>query len=420
MRSPLELLIALWAALRLRWLRFRARRLLAEGLPRARALLDAGKVLALPQAVRVPLPPATVPDGPGGDYPALQLGAQAIRAPHTPSPLLLRIAALPPAPPRLEVLRPQRFRLDAWFRRSSTLESPRRAARPLLFPSRERRPSPALSGLRLSRFGLDEEGRPRAQLEPRALARPTWSLSSRPPGDEPTPEISAARPELLGLDDDLLPPSARDQPAITTDRAPPPAAGRTLKPRTPLARAPLTYFDPRAYRMDAEALRLANEALPVWRHGEQSWLHPALRREVVEVRALERRFLWPATTFYEWFIWWFDKTREQRAQGAREAVEGAQPEEIRWKLLVCKEQMLIRRDVAKDEEPPKGPDYYQLEYGTPMENKAPLSLDGLILPPEWIPSTVVAFRELDVDPLPGQPFNDASLQRSALLRSLED
>src|SRR5205807_6132068 len=93
--------------------RWRARRLLGQGLSRARALLAAGK---LPAAIRPALRvPREAPAG-AGEHRGILFGAQLVRGARREAPLLLRLSALPRPPRRLDALEPARFRLDLRFR----------------------------------------------------------------------------------------------------------------------------------------------------------------------------------------------------------------------------------------------------------------------------------------------------------------
>src|SRR2546430_5876469 len=124
---------------------------------------------------------------------------------------------------------------------------------------------------------------------PRRLLR----LAALPP---PLPEFSVVRPDRFRLDGDLRLPlerdaarTASDLPPLAPPRAPP-------RPRTPLARAPLSRVDPRAFRLDPRELDFANEeGIPLEPGSiEHVWLHPVLRRAAVRPRRMASREIWGA------------------------------------------------------------------------------------------------------------------------------
>src|SRR5207247_1488909 len=97
-------------------------------------------------------------------------------------------------------------------------------------------------------------------------------------------------------------PTEVDPLRIATD-APPPAKERRVRPRTPIARAPVARLKPRNFRMDPRTGVPANEGiLPLeTRDTTGVWINPAMRREKVDLpwMAVERnRFLGPLQ--YEW------------------------------------------------------------------------------------------------------------------------
>jgi hypothetical protein len=165
-------------------------------------------------------------------------------------------------------------------------------------------------------------------------------------------ELSAVLPDRLRLDEELRVPAERE-PARgagdlrVPDRRPP-------RPRTPLPRAPISRVDPRAFRLDARELTLANEdGIPLTSAGvEHVWLHPVLRRALVEPRRMASRRIWGLTPLApEWFASWWTQHKSARSGGKAPKVRRLPAQLAAW-MEEVKEQMLIRRDVVKDEAPP--------------------------------------------------------------------
>jgi hypothetical protein len=174
------------------------------------------------------------------------------------------------------------------------------------------------------------------------------------------PEFSEVRPDRFRLDGDLRLPHERGAARTAAD-LPSPAPVRTPpRPRVPLARAPISRVDPRAFRLDASHFTLANEeVIPLEAAGiEHVWLHPVLRRAVVEPRWMaSRRPFGVAPLAAEWFASWWAQHKAARQGGASPKVRRPPPQLAEW-MEEVKEQMLIRRDVVKDEAPP-GPARYK-------------------------------------------------------------
>ena len=358
MRSLYQLFAALLLSLRRRWSRFRARRLLAEGLPKARALLESGQLRAEIRPAFRELPP--------------------------PPAIEVPLAALPKPPTRLDRLRLRAFLLDDEARPSMLAE-----------------PLPLLDGRRFQPARV-----PRQRPEPRPI------------------ESGAARPDKLGLDEQGRPPAAREQPELSAERPPPPRPGRLLRPRLPLPRAPIRWqLDWRAFRADRRDGALANEGLIEPRPDPAlRWLLATFRAEIVEARWLERRFRWPPPTDVEWFLHWLHERDERRSPGGKEPLPRHRPKEIDWLLWQYnKEQMLIRRDVPKDEDPPKEPRNWVVHVENPgIGGKPAVDVSGLVKKDDWIVVSLQALREFAGSPLPGQTFAEPMRQRRELLRALED
>lgn len=330
-----------------------ARKLALLALPRG---LPVGPVPPLRLSLRTP-PPF---EPPPGELWTLPLGAQAIRG-RAPA-RLLRLAALPAVVRPLGVLREPR-----------AIEPP---------------PAPRLP----------------VQL---ALVAPLQSRV-RP--------LGVARPALFRLDEALLLPGEREPLRLSSD-APPLPKPRRVRPRTPLARAPLSRVDVRAFRLDRRTFAGPNEDGPGFQERIQKfwWISPKLKREKVDMpwMAQERiRFVGPL--HYEWFVlWWqtLDKTRP----GARETVPYELPRELDWAMEEIKEQMLIRRDVPKDEQPPQQQEFFYLELGPAFASHEGTDLDELIPEPAWV-DTAQMLPPLALD----RAVREAYLQWRTLMDGLQE
>ena len=119
--------------------------------------------------------------------------------------------------------------------------------------------------------------------------------------------------------------------------------------------SPVSLVDPRAFRLDPSTLTWANEdGIPVatglFEHG---WLDPAFRRDVLDRGWISSRPIFGLAPLQpEWFAswWWQHKARPVGANGPRNFET---PPDLPELMQRVKEQMLIRRDVGKDENPPK-------------------------------------------------------------------
>lgn len=267
------MLRALLAAVRRFFARRRARRLLAQHLPRG--LSDTPLAL-----------PAQPPEPPAGEYWTLPLVG------HRPS-RLLRLSALPPPPAHLDVVQPRKLRLDADLRLPTEIDPP---------------------------------------SVPAAPERPT-----------------------------------------------------RLRPRTPLARAPLQRLKPGNFRIDPRTHAPANEGiLPEAGDPSYRWISPEFRRRHLELPWMARervRFLGPVHA--EWFLMWWDQT-VIGSLGPGEPEPWERPEEVDWAMDVCKEQMLIRRDVVKDEEAPPEQEMAAEEMEHPLVAWDPVPLPELVPAKEWV------------------------------------
>jgi hypothetical protein len=316
-----------------------------------RGLVAPAKLLSL----RVPPELAPSP----AEFRALPLGAQVIRG--KPPGVLLRLSALPPAPRELTVLR-----------------------QPNVVP---------LPELKL----------------PRLLRLP-------PPLRTRVQNLGVARPRIFRLDDDLRLPGEAEPLRISSD-ARPLAKLRRVRPRTPLARAPLQRLRPRSLRLDPRTLAPANQGIVLLEQPELTWrwVRPDFRREIVDVQWMaQERIAFTGMQSVEWFtLWWFQTTH--RRPGAREAILYELPRELEQALEAVKEQMLLRRDVKKDETQIEPGRFKAEEVGVSMGQVEQVPLSSLIPAKIWIDVGV------DLDPLPFEArARDAYLQWRTLLNALEE
>ena len=354
MIDPLRPFSALVSALRRFFSRRAARRLRAQALPVG---LLAAPLPPLRLALRIPL---ALDDAPEGEFWTLPLGAQAIRG-QRPA-LLLRLAALPPPFQRIDGVRPHGLRL-------------------------------LLPRLRLPAL-----------------------LAFAPPLESRVRDLGVAQPRKLRLDAELRLPVEVDPLRIAVD-APPPLPDRRVRPRTPLARAPLHRLRIRNFRLDPRTGQPANEGIVplATRDTTFRWVLPAFRREKVDLpwMAGERiPFLGPLQ--YEWFLRWWDASQARRP-GAKDPYPYDLAQELAFALESVKEQMLIRRDVKKDEMPPEEQEFYFIEVGQPMAALDTPPIDELVPQPEWVKRASM----LEPPPL-DQAVREAYLQWRTLVDALEE
>jgi hypothetical protein len=365
-----------------------ARRLGALGLPKG---LPPAPAQPLQTSLREP-PPF---EPPAGEYWTMPLAARALRG--LPPGRLFRLAALPPLQPRLDVLRqPPALVLP----RAPSLPRLLQLVRPLTSPVRE--------------LGVLRE--PPALMLPRAPRLPV-RLELRPPLASAVRDLGVASPALFRLDEELRLPIERDPLRVSSD-APALARPRSFRPRQPLARAPLSRLDPRAWRLDPRTFSPANENATGQKepYGGLWWVSPRLRREKVDLPWMAQGrlgFISPRTA--EWFALWFDQT-SRRSPGAREAVEIKQASEIYWAMEECKEQMLIRRDVEKDENAPPLQEFFIIAQEVPMQSHQPEDLGALIPKKQWVEVS----RPVPPPPLWARPPHEAYLQWRSLMDGLEE
>lgn len=343
-------------------------RALAAAIRRFFARRDARKLIAqqlprglLPAPFRLALRVPELLEAPPGEFWTVPLGAQVVRG-RPPAPLL-RFAAMPP-PCHLEVAR-----------------------------------SPP---------------------EPRPLVRPPLRphlLRLVPPPATRVRDLGIARPALLRLDADLRLPPEVDPLRLAAD-APSPAPARRVRPRAPLARAPVWRLRPRHFRLDPRTHQPGNEGIVPLERRDTSyrWVVPAFRRQYLDPPWMIRdhiAFLAPVTA--EWFsMWWFQEF--DRKPGAKDPHEQEQPEEIYWAMEHLKEQMLIRRDVKKDEEPPPEQKLAATSVGNPIATIEQVPLSALIPETEWIE---IARPHLPPPTLPSAA-REAYLQWRTLVDALDE
>src|SRR5256885_8169248 len=181
-------------------------------------------------------------------------------------------------------------------------------------------------------------------------------------------------------------------------------------------RAPVSLIDPRAFRLDARELTWANEdgippALVVF---DQTCLRPSFRRDVVDLPWMASQRIWGLAPLQaEWFAtwWWQHKARGHEPDGPRDFQT---PPDLPELMQRVKEQMLIRRDVAKDEQPPEPAPFDKPEGQPPISSHAPPNMNELVPPKEWpagsVPHTGPA--------MPPSATDDAYLQWRVLMDAL--
>ena len=425
--------LSLFVAIRRLLRRRRARQLRALGLPSAAQAVQgllAGPRPTLPLALRSPGP--LEPPARSTELWALPLGAQAVRRPGSRPERLLRLAALPPPLRPLGLGRLKCFGLDATGRPGTQQRAPSRVlARPLRSAtsslqgalSRHTRPGPAqveLGVLRPRPFGLDEAFARHADRAP--LLPGLRSPQPLPPPVLPLLlELGAARPEQLGLDEDGRFASEREPLQLTSDRRAPPPPGHLLPKLQPPAPAPLWRLQLRHFRLDPVSATPANEGVvDGYRPPPRAvFLLPAFDRELCQPRWMARSWIsFLSARPVELFAWWWLKIRVEKA-GAKGPIDLVQPEDISYALFHHnKEQMLIRRDVVRDQEGPGLSTYEIMEAKPQIQAHARLTRLGELVPKkQWIERLSVA-----TEPVFDQsrPAFDAYVQWRTLLDGLEE
>jgi hypothetical protein len=257
------------------------------------------------------------------------------------------------------------------------------------------------------------------EIPPRSMARRLRlpkRLEIPPPLESAVKDVGAARPRNFRLDGDLRLPAEIDPLRLAGEKSP--TRTRRVRPRTPLARAPIQFrLRPRSFRLDTNSLKPANEGIvPLeMRDTSYRWVRPAFRRRWLELHwmAQERiAFLGPLS--YEWFQMWWDQYSELQP-GAKEPYEYEPPPEIDWAQEHLKEQMLIRRDVKKDENAPEPQELHAVEVGVPIAALEHEPLSALIPEKPWVDPA----RPLPPPTVP-RMAREAYLQWRTLVDALEE
>jgi hypothetical protein len=228
-----------------------------------------------------------------------------------------------------------------------------------------------------------------------------------------------ARPASFRIDDTGLTPSERDAPETTGDRAPPPAPGRYLRPRTPIGRAPLSYVDGSAFRIDRRTGELPNERIIEARPQPQfpSWYLPDYDRDFYRRWTPFIRLWGLGPLQNEWFSYWWVEFREAKL-GAFYPFPFREDREIKWLIILrCRAQMMIRRDVKKLETPPELGEFVFWIHGVGiLQHERQLKLGELMERPEWIEITQLGQDRIERL----HPWLDAYSDWRALLGGLEE
>jgi hypothetical protein len=91
---------------------------------------------------------------------------------------------------------------------------------------------------------------------------------------------------------------------------------------------------------------------------------------------------------------------------------------VDWAMDVCKEQMLIRRDVAKDEDAPPEQEWSAPEIGHPLVAWEPVPLPEMVPAKEWV--EIADPRVLLRAPAPERAARESYLQWRTLIESLRE
>jgi hypothetical protein len=178
--------------------------------------------------------------------------------------------------------------------------------------------------------------------------------------------------------------------------------------------------DPRKFRLDPRTQRPANEAILPLGPNDPSyrWVLPEFQRRYIDLPWMARdrvAFLGPMHA--EWFLMWWDQNVTE-GLGAAEPRSWKRPDDVDWAMDTCKEQMLIRRDVSKDEDAPPEQEWSAPQMEHPLVAWDPVPLPKLVPPKEWV--DVADPRAL----APGIPLDraphEAYLQWRTLVESLRE
>jgi hypothetical protein len=182
----------------------------------------------------------------------------------------------------------------------------------------------------------------------------------------------------------------------------------------------LGVADPRKFRLDAVTLAPANEdILPLdSRDPSYRWVVPEFRSRFLDLpwMATDRiGFLGPLQV--EWFAMWWERAVSDRV-GPGEPFAWDQPHEVYWAMDICKEQMLIRRDVPKDEQAPEEQDLSGPGFDPAVAAWEPAEPTRMVPEKQWV--EIADPRALAPGPAEGRGPREAYLQWRTLMRALDD
>jgi hypothetical protein len=363
------------------------------------------------------------------------VGARAIRSPGKAPGRLFSLTILPAPQRDAGRLRLDRFRLDAEGRPTAQARAPSPAlARPLrsqtlaTLDALGRHPPAGLvlhdpGCLAPGEFGLEADFTPRWLKGALALERHQlpvrWGLPLR--HGPLLHDLGVARPEVFHLDEEGRLPTERDAPQLSLDR-PLPVPARAAPPgREPPPFGQLSRVQLRHYRLDPQTGAPANEGVIPLRPEPDacSWLNPDFDAEFCRPRWIARSWVdHLSATPQELFAWWWLQSRATKV-GAGEPKAIKQSDELWYALFHhLKEQMLIRRDVTRDEEGP-GLSTFEINEAKP-HIKAHDSLKRLaqLIPAKtWVERLSIATEPLFDE---SRPAFDAYVQWRTLVNGLEE
>ena len=184
--------------------------------------------------------------------------------------------------------------------------------------------------------------------------------------------------------------------------------------------AGLAVFEPRRFRLDPATHAPSHEGvLPLARRDPSyGWVGAEFRRRFIDLPWMARnRLALAGPTAAERFAIWWERAIE-RGPGAREPRQWERPDEVDWAMDECKEQMLIRRDVVKDEQGPPPAEMSAPTLGHPLVSWDPAPLPQLVPAKEWV--EVADPRALLPPPPDGRAPREAYLRWRTLLDALGD
>jgi len=181
----------------------------------------------------------------------------------------------------------------------------------------------------------------------------------------------------------------------------------------------LSVFDPKRFRLDPATLAPSSAAGPPIRSADANrWVLPALRSRVLDVPWMARNrmpLLAPGAAETFAFFW---EQWARRSPGPRGPLQWERPDEVDWAMDECKEQMLIRRDVAKDEHGPAPAEMAAPALGHPLVAWDPEPLPGLLPSKEWV--EIADPQALLPPPQQERAVREAYLRWRTLLEALGD